>query len=486
MIRAILAFVSLQLIAGSLLWPAVASAQVAGSHSHHPWLVSSSGSGSGEEPLPARTISDLTCTPAPCVLPNVQVSADLINGPLVAVSPSNSSEVLAVAFDENCNGTGAYASANGGSTWNTTCLDDLASVGSPSLAYGREAEYAVGTNGDSFGATTYVQHSTGKGTWTGQVEVVGPLLGNGETNVPWVQVDNSKSSSFANAVYVSVTQFDPEVVFSEISASHSTNGGETWTTTTVDPAQIKPLVDQFSQMAIGLDGTVYVTWQRCTMTGPTVNCADTEADMLLSKSTDGGNTWSVPVQIAAVKLVPETCSCSAFFGNLPNTNEAMDDIPAIAIDNSTGTHAGNLYVVMYNWTGTHMQVQVVTSTDGGNTWGKPVLVAPAKETHDQFFGTIAVSASGAVGVSWLDRRNDPLNVSYQPFAAVSMNGGESFGTNYTLATNLSDPYLDGSGGVYMGDNMGNTWAGNSTLLVTWPDTRSLEYMQDYVGGVLIK
>jgi hypothetical protein len=34
--------------------------------------------------------------------------------------------------------------------------------------------------------------------------------------------------------------------------------------------------------------------------------------------------------------------------------------------------------------------------------------------------------------------------------------------------------------------MGNTWAGNSTLLVTWPDTRSLEYMQDYVGGVLIK
>lgn len=486
MVRAILSLVSLQLIAGLLLWTGVAPAQVAGSNSHRPLLVSSSGSGSGEDALPTGTISDLSCTPAPCVLINVQISADLINGPLIAVSPTSSNNVLAVAYDANCTAADAYASANGGSTWKATCLSGLASAGNASLAYGRQAEYAVGADGDSFGATTYVSHSTGKGTWTSEVEVVGPLLGNGETNVPWVQVDNSKSSSFANAVYVSVTQFDPEVVFSEISASHSTDGGATWTTTTVDPVQIKPEVDQFSQMAIGLDGTVYVTWQRCAMTGPSVNCADTEADMLLSKSTDGGNTWSVPVQIAAVNLVPENCNCDAFFGNLPNTNEPMVNIPAIAIDNSAGAHAGNLYVALYNWTGTHMQVEVVTSSDGGNTWGKPVLVAPAKETHDQFFANIAVSATGAVGVSWLDRRNDPLNVSYQPFAAVSMNAGKSFGTNYTLATNLSDPYLDGSGGDYMGDYIGSTWAGNNTLLVTWPDTRSLQYMQDYVGGVMIK
>jgi hypothetical protein len=250
--------------------------------------------------------------------------------------------------------------------------------------------------------------------------------------------------------------------------------------------QIKPVVDQFSQIAIGADGTLYVAWERCTMTGPDVNCADTEAEMLLSKSTDGGNTWSSPTQIAAVKLVPETCSCGAFFGNLPNATEPMTDIPALAIDNSSGPHAGNLYATMYNWTGKQMQVQVLTSTDGGNTWSKPVLVAPVKETHDQFFPSIAVSASGAVGVSWLDRRNDPLNVSYQPFAAFSMNGGSSFGTNYTLAANLSDPYLDGVGGAYMGDYIGNAWAGNKTLMVVWPDTRSLQFMQIYAGGVQIK
>ena len=132
-----------------------------------------------------------------------------------------------------------------------------------------------------------------------------------------------------------------------------------------------------------------------------------------------------------------------------------------------------------------MRVEVVTSTDGGSTWGEPVPVVPATETHDQFFPTIALSPTGVLGVGWLDRRNDPINISYQPFAAVSSNGGVSFGKNYVLASNLSDPYLDGQGGGYMGDYIGATWSG-SNLLVTWPDTRSMQFMQDYVGGLRIK
>lgn len=323
--------------------------------------------------------------------------------------------------------------------------------------------------------------------WHPEVEAVAPIFdgGTGITNVPWVRVDNSSSSPYANTIYVSVTQFDDAVVESEITVSHSTNGGKTWTTATVDPVQYKPEVDQYSRLAIGLDGTIYVAWQRCAMTGPDVNCADTVADMLISQSSDGGNTWSTPVQIAAVMLAPETCGCNAFFGNLPNSNEPVANIPVLAIDNSTGEHAGNLYAVMYNWTGEQMRVLVVTSSDGGNTWVNAVYVAPANATHDQFFPSIAVSSEGMVGVGWLDRRNDPLNVSYQPFAATSSSGGAGFGTNIALATNLSDPYLDGRGGTYMGDYIGATWAA-SQFLVTWPDTRNMEFMQDYFGGLLVK
>jgi Neuraminidase (sialidase) len=402
----------------------------------------------------------------------------------MVTNPVNSVDLVASAWAFVCAGTVAVTSVDAGSQWVPNCLNNLAEDGDPAIAYGRKSLYAAGATQPP---PAYVQVSRDDGkSWSRQIEVTPPILNDGITNVPWVAVDNS-DGTFKNAAYISVTQFDALIVESEISVSHSTDEGQTWTTTTVDAVQYKPAVDQFSRMVVGKDGTVYVAWQRCTMTSKAINCAGTKATMLLSKSTDGGNTWSEPGVIATVRLTPETCDgCeNPFFGNLPNTNEGMANMPVLAIDNGTGKYAGNLYAAVYDWTGKQMRAEVVTSTDGGNTWGQPVAVAPAEETHDQFFPTIAVSPTGVLGVGWLDRRNDPLNISYQPFAAVSTNGGVSFGTNYVLASNLSDPYLDGAGGIYMGDYVGATWSG-SNFVVTWPDTRNLEYMQDYVGGVRIK
>jgi hypothetical protein len=484
-------FVTVTLVAGFLLGAGVVSAQVTGGGRRDVSSAHFSPTPSDRKTaVPANAIGDAACSPAPCALPNVQVSVDPATSPVIAASLGKATHLLAAAASSDCSGAITAASSDGGSAWDDpACLSGVGSVGDASVAYGNSAEYVVGTDGSSTGSAVNFQFSNNNGSsWHPEVEAVGPIFddGDGMTNIPSVQVDNSSSSPYENAIYVSVTQFDDAVVESEITVSHSTNGGKTWTTTTVDPVQYKPEVDQYSRLAIGLDGTVYVAWQRCAMTGPDVNCAYTVADMMISQSSDGGNTWSTPVQIAAVMLAPETCGCNAFFGNLPNSNEPVANIPVLAIDNSTGEHAGNLYAVMYNLTGQgQMRVQVVTSSDGGNTWGKAVFVAPAEETHDQFFPTIAVSSEGVVGVGWLDRRNDPLNVSYQPFAATSSSGGAAFGTNIALATNLSDPYLDGRGGDYMGDYIGATWAA-SQFLVTWPDTRSMEFMQDYFGGLLVK
>ena len=77
---------------------------------------------------------------------------------------------------------------------------------------------------------------------------------------------------------------------------------------------------------------------------------------------------------------------------LPNTNQNVRvyNYPDIAVDNSDGPYAGNLYVAMYTWTGTYLRVQVIRSTDGGTTWSKPVTLAPKGDTHDQFFPSISV------------------------------------------------------------------------------------------------
>jgi hypothetical protein len=234
MVRTILA-----LVISSLPWLPLASAQVVVGNQHDPLPHLSR----SRDPLGVGAVLDLGCSPVPCVLPNAQVSADPTNSTVIAASPSHPAHLLAGAYDQSeCFEAGAFASGNGGSSWNLTCVR-LAASGDPALAYGRRLEYMVGTNGGSEGAAVYVQASANNGvTWSSGLQVVGPLLNGGLTNEPWIQVDNSDSSQYANAAYVSVTQFDFLVVESEISASHSADGGNTWTTTTVDPVQYKPEV----------------------------------------------------------------------------------------------------------------------------------------------------------------------------------------------------------------------------------------------------
>jgi len=248
----------------------------------------------------------------------------------------------------------------------------------------------------------------------------------------------------------------------------------------VDTPQVDPAVDQFSDLAVGKDGTVFVSWMRCTAVYPPGGCAGTWATLLLSRSTDGGSTWSTPVTIATVTLAPNPSGC-CFYGELPNTAERVSEIPAIDIDNSGGAHAGNLYAAFYTWTGSSMVVEVATSTTGGSSWGVPVRVT-ACSPHDQFFPWLSVSSSGLVGVSWLDRRDDPTNLSYEAFAAVSSDGGATF-PNLQIASASSNPNNDGFKSAFMGDYTGNVWnSTGTTLYASWMDSRNGASMQDEVGG----
>jgi hypothetical protein len=97
-----------------------------------------------------------------------------------------------------------------------------------------------------------------------------------------------------------------------------------------------------------------------------------------------------------------------------------------------------------------------------------------------------VSQDGIIGVSWLDRRNDPSNISYQAFAAFSSDGGVSFSKNYQLTTAFSNPNNNGyANQEWMGDYTGNTWAG-STFHVAWMDTSNGIDTQDVVGGIRVR
>ena len=435
---------------------------------------------------------NLTCTPAPCVLPNVQASGgvNIANEDPIAVNPKNALQLLTGANDYNCsNFQGFYASNDGGATWTRTCLTTIAGgsgLGDPMVGYDRLGNtFAGGIQFGSPGQVIVVARSNNNGAqWSTPVVAATPTFSGGSTDKGWLEIDTNTASPNVNCLFVSNTQFDSTGFNSQISVSHSCTHGKSWSTVAVDAKQIYPAhVDQFSDLAIGKDGTVYVSWMRCPATGPTGDCGGTVAKMLVSKSTDGGVTWSAATTVASPKLAPD--SCGAFYGCLPNTFERVSDIPVIAIDNSTGSNSGHLYIVYYNWTGSQMQVNVTHSTDGGTTWSAPVPVAPPTATHDQFFPWLNVSSAGTVGVSWMDRRNDPANVNYDEFITFSANGGTSFGVNAKITSVMSNPFNDGFGGGFMGDYSGNAWDG-ATLYASWMDTRNGSFTQDEVGGVVRK
>ena len=200
---------------------------------------------------------------------------------------------------------------------------------------------------------------------------------------------------------------------------------------------------------------------------------------MLIKSTDGGNTWSAPTQIETVHFAPDT-GCG-FYGCVPNTNERLSNVPAIDIDKSSGPNAGALYVSAYTYVGGVCQVVVVKSTDGGTTWSSQVNVGPG-QTHDQFYPWLTVSATGIVGVSWMDRRNDPSNFSWEEYGGISGNGGGHF-ANIQIASALSNPNNDGFGDGFIGDYTGNMWGGKK-LYATWTDTSTGPPSSDFLGGVL--
>jgi len=192
---------------------------------------------------------------------------------------------------------------------------------------------------------------------------------------------------------------------SAIVISKTTDGGLTWS----PPHRVSDVFvnDQSSTVVVGKTGTVYVTFE--TFNGSTDSVA-------FAVSRDGGATFTTKL-LAPISDIPSP---------LPGATFRDDSFPALAVDGST------LHVVWSNWNGTDADVVYLRSTDGGATWSGPVTIGGGP--GDQFFPWIT-ARNGVVYASWFNRASGD---TYTIAGAASTNGGASWSAPVTLSTATSN------------------------------------------------
>jgi hypothetical protein len=260
--------------------------------------------------------------------------------------------------------------------------------------------------------------------------------------------------------------------------------------------------NQGPSIAIGPSGHIYVGWEANTG-GAFGKAAGAVNGAGFALSSDFGDTFSK----ARIVVNHAPFVSSQFSGN--GARECGDvpfncptgftfprfDLagPYLAADNVHGTVAMAFQAAQASGQG---QIESMFSTDGGNTWSGPILLAPSLTGH-QFFPFLAASG-GRVNAIWYDSKGDPsysptqapcnnaagqtsacLNVRY----AESTDGGKTWGSSIQVTdtpTNLNYEQFGTRHVPFFGDYITVAAQGN-IIGVSWTDQRNTVGAPDTSG-----
>ena len=424
----------------------------------------------------------------------------------VAVNPTNPNNVVAFWQQDRWNDGGAHGnlagySLNGGQTWAfsapafSRCAGGVGDTGGyeratdPWLSWGPTGRLHAITigfdNSTARNAILAAFSDTGGASWSTPriVQFDNPrAIGNNFNDKETLTADPFN----ANLVYATwqrIVSPSPRTSqkgyenafswFSEAYFARSTNGGVSW-----EPARAiwrergRHMQAIGNQVEVLPDGTLINGFN---MIRDISNRQGLRGySVALVRSTDKGVTWSDDEIVVNRLLVDEVTDPDD--GHDVRTG---DILPDWAVDRSTNPSTrGNVYVV---WMDTrfndpdHDDILLARSTDGGLTWGAPVVADHTPRGVDAFTAMVDVDASGRVAVSYYDFRNDRPGdavLSTDFWVTHSHDGGLTFPDESRLTTASFDMRTAPDAlGYFVGDYTGLDHGG-TTFHPTWVGANS--------------
>jgi hypothetical protein len=216
-----------------------------------------------------------------------------------------------------------------------------------------------------------------------------------------VAADDASSSPFFGNVYVCNAAFRSQErggLPEPIVVNTSSDGGNTWRTTQLSQAVNNGRIGGRQDCQVDTDshGNAYVFWD-----GADRNTG-TQA-IFMTRSTDGGRHWLRPARIVTHFVttgLPDPESGDLTFDGVAGARDGS--FPSISIANGAPTGAGASDEIVLVWSqgptpsdtggGANERVQVMYSTNRGNSWHDGGIASPASDRPD--FPAIAISPNG--------------------------------------------------------------------------------------------
>lgn len=402
----------------------------------------------------------------------------------IAVNPKNPKILIASAVDYRDNSaTWVYLSTDGGKSWKNINLGrpfaGWRSTNDPSVAFDNEGiGYLVyggfgaisDTTGVLYGENgVFISKTTDNGaTWKTHIPIIVHL----GVQTPdstfedkyYISVDNSPVSPYYRHLYVPWKRVTPRDSATQIVISKSTDFGETWS----EPVPVSYRLPNTSE------DTTYGQSFPLAVAGPNgelyvVWNHGIEHGVGFSYSEDGCKTFSEPRIIFRYNIFGITRFLEGQ-GWRHSVKEKVraETYPSLVCDLTNGPRRGWLYLT---WAGDNIpNIYFSRSTDKGLTWSEPKIIHSAT-TNDQFWQWISLDPkNGDIAVMYLDSRDDPNNMLVETYVSYSSDGGDSW-----IDRKVSDVSGDLRNNPFRGNSFAGDYSGNAfydgMIYPSWIDMR---------------